>query len=393
MPKSLLLLLMLLCMGCSPIRSTQKKLNSGAYDATIEKALKELRPNKTKKSARPYLFLLQEAFIKAQERDTRFVSQMQSANSLKDRRRVYETYLQLDSRQEKIRPLLPLIDPKRNKEIPFPFKNYERDKRTAQAAFSKILFAQTDAKLQEALPRYFYRELHDHLSFLDQNALSAPQLSSYLDQTYQRGVSILEGHLINDSDQLLHKQVARQLLHFSPIPQIGFWMHYYPDSQAHLQPNFALQIHVKEITMSPETLREIISTEEKEIKGARVPARDEKGNVIVDQQGDVVETHQIENVVATFYKTIQQKTANVAVEIEIKNLETGYSAAHFTLASNWVFHHEFATYKGNKKALSPQLIALLNDAKVPFPSDLQMLLDASKDLNFQLLLKLKQLQL
>jgi len=63
------------------------------------------------------------------------------------------------------------------------------------------------------------------------------------------------------------------------------------------------------------------------------------------------------------------------------------------LASNWVFHHEFATYKGNKKALSPQLIALLNDAKVPFPSDLQMQLDASKDLNFQLLLILKQLQL
>ncbi|MGA0430389.1 MAG: hypothetical protein ACO3M9_00235 [Flavobacteriaceae bacterium] len=106
---------------------------------------------------------------------------MQSANSLKDRRRVYETYFQLDSRQEKIRPLLPLVDPKLNKEIPFPFKNYEREKRTAQAAFSKILFAQTDAKLQEALPRYFYRELHDHLSFLDQNALSELQLSSYLD--------------------------------------------------------------------------------------------------------------------------------------------------------------------------------------------------------------------
>jgi len=78
MPKSLGLLALLLLVGCTSVRSTQKKLNSGDYDAAIEKALKELRPNKTKKSAQDYVLLLHEAFLKDQERDHRALDKVKT---------------------------------------------------------------------------------------------------------------------------------------------------------------------------------------------------------------------------------------------------------------------------------------------------------------------------
>ena len=86
MPKSLGLLALLLLVGCTTVRSTQKKLISGDYDAAIEKALKELRPNKTKKSAQDYVLLLHEAFLKAQEHNHRALDKVQDNPELAQRK-------------------------------------------------------------------------------------------------------------------------------------------------------------------------------------------------------------------------------------------------------------------------------------------------------------------
>lgn len=83
MPKSLYLLTLCLCFGCVTVQSTQKQLNSGNYDEAITNTLKELRPNKTKSQAQPYVFLLQEAFIKAQERDQRSLASPAADNFVK----------------------------------------------------------------------------------------------------------------------------------------------------------------------------------------------------------------------------------------------------------------------------------------------------------------------
>ena len=68
MRKITLLFLSLLVISCG-VKQTQSKLSSGDYDGAIYNALDALRTNKTSKGKQDYVYLLEEAFAKAKQRD------------------------------------------------------------------------------------------------------------------------------------------------------------------------------------------------------------------------------------------------------------------------------------------------------------------------------------
>ena len=70
------------------------------------------------------MYLLEEAYAKAKDRDLRDLDLMIKEATPTNAERVYNTYLQLNNRQEKIRPLLPLPLLKQGKNATFIFDNY-----------------------------------------------------------------------------------------------------------------------------------------------------------------------------------------------------------------------------------------------------------------------------
>ena len=83
-------------------------ISGGDYDGAINKSVESLRTNKDSKGKQDYVYLLEEAFAKAKERDLRDVEMLVKEGNPANFERVYNTYLNLNERQEKIRPLLPL---------------------------------------------------------------------------------------------------------------------------------------------------------------------------------------------------------------------------------------------------------------------------------------------
>ena len=69
MKKTILLLSLVVVLTSCGVKSTQNLLSSGNYDAAINKAVSNLRTNKDKKGKQDYVYLLEEAFAKAKERD------------------------------------------------------------------------------------------------------------------------------------------------------------------------------------------------------------------------------------------------------------------------------------------------------------------------------------
>jgi len=55
--------------ACGGVKKTQEAINTGNYSAAINKALKNLADNKTKKGNQPYVLLLEEAFQKYTQRE------------------------------------------------------------------------------------------------------------------------------------------------------------------------------------------------------------------------------------------------------------------------------------------------------------------------------------
>jgi hypothetical protein len=56
----------------------------------------------------------------------------------------------------------------------------------------------------------------------------------------------------------------------------------------------------------------------------------------------------------------------------------------FPISSEFVFQHVFATSRGDKRALETTLLPFLNNQRVPFPSEEQMIYDTGEDLKMQL---------
>ena len=69
MKKLLLFLFIIVFINACGVTQTRNMLTSGNYDEAIDNAINSLKNNKDKKGKQDYIYLLEEAFAKAKERD------------------------------------------------------------------------------------------------------------------------------------------------------------------------------------------------------------------------------------------------------------------------------------------------------------------------------------
>ncbi|MEO1486973.1 MAG: hypothetical protein AAFU57_14605 [Bacteroidota bacterium] len=71
-------------------------------------------------------------------------------------------------------------------------------------------------------------------------------------------------------------------------------------------------------------------------------------------------------------------------KVSVTDLKNGQKINDYPLATEFIFEHVYANYKGDKRALENDLIALLDLAAVPFPTNEQMVYDAGEDIKVRL---------
>jgi len=72
---STLLLLLFFIFSCG-VKHTQNMLSDGDYDGAINRAFEALKTNKNAKGKQDYIYLMEEAFAKAKERDLRDIEML-----------------------------------------------------------------------------------------------------------------------------------------------------------------------------------------------------------------------------------------------------------------------------------------------------------------------------
>ncbi len=120
---TLLATILFIAFSCG-VKTTQSLIGDGNYDAAINRAVEVLKTNKDSKGKQDYVYLLEEAFAKAKDWDLRNLEMMEKEKNPANLELIYNTYVQLNNRQEKIRPILPLQLLKQGKNAQFIFDNY-----------------------------------------------------------------------------------------------------------------------------------------------------------------------------------------------------------------------------------------------------------------------------
>ena len=384
MKKALLLLVMSILFACGGVKKTQKAINTGDYYHAMNKAITNLAKNKAKKSNQEFIILLEEAFEKNTKRELERIAFLEDDENPAHFETIYNAYSNLRSIQERIKPLLPLRIYDENRDARFRFNNYQDQILDSKDDLSEYLYESADHLLNNATSKYDYRNAYDDFSYLEEINPGYDDVKLKIEEAHRKGLDFVKVRIINDSDKIIPARLEEELLNFNTYGLNDLWTRYHTNIMTNIDYDYEMQVAFREINISPEQVQERQIIKEKQIKDGYKYLYDNNGNIVKDSLGNKIKIDRFKTVKCNFYQFTQSKAVQVTGNVSYMDLRTRQQLNTYPLASEFVFEHVYANHDGDKRALDNDLVALLNLAAVPFPSNEQMVYDAGEDLKARL---------
>lgn len=379
---TLLLSLFVLISSCG-VKQTQNQLTSGNYDEAINTALSNLRSNKDKKGKQDYVYLLEEAFAKAKDRDLNTINLLVKEANPAQLEKIYTTYLQLNDRQERIKPILPLKLLKEGRNAIFPFDNYNDEIIASKTALSNYLYTNVKG-LMKTSNKMNFRAAYDDLVYLNEINPNYKDVSKLMDEAKFKGSDYVTVYTKNETNMIIPVALQNDLMDFSTYGLNDKWTVYHNSKQKGIDYDYTMLINFRQINISPEQVKEKEFIKERQIKDGQKKLIDANGKEVVDEKGKVVMVDNLKNVTVQIYEFRQFKACQITAKVDYINYKTNQLMQTFPVASEFVFENVYATYKGDKRASDDNYYSYFDKKAVPFPSSEQMVYDTGEDLKAKL---------
>jgi len=383
--KKLLLLTAIIVLGaCSGVKKTQEALNTGNYNTAMNKAIKNLADNKTKKGHQEYILLLEEAFAKNAAREQQEIAFLQNDGNPANLETIYNKYLQLKQIQQRIRPLLPLYINDEGRNAAFNFVNYDNQILNTKDNLAEHLYQSASNLLASAKYKADYRAAYEDLKYLQEINPGYRETVAKMDEAYNKGLEFVRVDIANQTQQIIPERLETELLDFNAFGIDNFWLQYHTNPLENVKYDYAMNLDFMEINVSPERINETQIIKERQIKDGWEYLLDREGNVVKDSLGNKIKVDKMRTVSCKFFQFTQTKAAQIGAKVSFTDLRNGQEINSYPLSSEFMFEHIFANYQGDKRALEDDLMLYLNAREVPFPSNEQMVYDAGEDLKLRL---------
>ncbi|PVX47388.1 hypothetical protein C8C85_3328 [Flavobacterium sp. 103] len=361
------------------VKQTQNNLTSGNYDAAIDIALSNLRSNKDKKGKQDYIYLLEEAFAKVKERDLNTLSFLKKENNPSNLEKIYNTYLALHDRQEKIKPLLPLKLIKEERNAIFPFDDYNDQIISSKNALSNYLYTNAKA-LMLTKNKMNYRRVYDDLIYLDKINHNYKDIANMLDEAQLKGTDYVIVYTKNETNMIIPEQLQNDLLDFKSYKLNDKWTVYHSVKQKDTYYDYGMLINFRSILISPEQIKEREFTKERQVVDGQRKQVDSNGKIVLDRQGKPIMVDNLINAMVKINEVRQFKSCQITAKVDYVDNKTKQSLGSFPVTSEFVFENIFASYKGDPRAADDNYNSNFYNKAVPFPSSEQMVYDTSENL-------------
>ena len=370
--------------ACGGVKKTQEAINTGNYSAAINKALKNLADNKTKKGNQPYVLLLEEAFQKYTQRELQNIAYLKKEGNPANYNAIFNGYSRLKNIQERIKPLLPLQVYEEDRNARFSFTNYDNEILVAKDNLSDYLYNNASELLQNAKYKEDYRNAYRDFEYLNELSPGYADSRQKMDEAYIKGLDYVKVNMVNDTEQIVPARLEEELLNFNTYGLNDQWTQYHTNPLAEVNYDYEMEVAFRAINISPEQIQEKQIIKERQIKDGVEVLLDADGRVVKDSLGNEIKVDRFRTVSCNFYQFTQLKSAQVTGNVSYIDLQNKQQLNSYPLSSEFVFEHVYANYNGDKRALDNDLVPLLNRVAVPFPSNEQMVYDAGEDLKLRL---------
>tara|TARA_R110002050_G_scaffold299733_2_gene466178 strand:+ start:19838 stop:21019 length:1182 start_codon:yes stop_codon:yes gene_type:complete len=382
MKKTLLLSFVLAgIISCSTSKQIEKSLSAGNYDLAISDAIGKLRTNKDKKGKTDFIVMLHDAYNKATERDISNIAFLKKDNNPENYIRIYDAYVGLDARQERIKPLLPLYV--NGKQVNFDFNNYNNQIISFKNNASEQLYINASAFLKSK-NKMDFRMAFDIFQDIEDINPNFKDVRSLMEVAHNKGTDFVLVDMINDTRKTIPQRLEDDLLNFSTYGLNNLWMVYHNNAIDNVNYDYNMRVNLRDINLSPEQIKERQIIKEKLITDGKQDLLDSNGKQVKDSLGNAIQIDKTLSVRCEYYESTQFKSVQVTGNVEYINLNTKQLVDAFPITSEFVFEHVFATSRGDRRALETTLLPFLNNRQIPFPTEEQMIYDTGENLKQQL---------
>lgn len=379
MKKITLVLALLIVLSSCGVKQTQNLLSSGNYDEAINNAVSNLRTNKDKKSKQDYVYLLEEAFTKAKERDLNTINLLVKESNPAQIEKLYNLYIQLNDRQEKIKPILPLQLIKEGRTAIFPFENYNEEIVSSKNALSRYLYDNAKALIRTKI-KMNQRKAFDDLTYLNQLNPNYKDIQKLMEEAQFKGTDFVLVSTKNETNMIIPVRLQNDLLDFNTYGLNDKWTVYHSNTQKGIDYDYSMLIRFRGIYISPEQIKEKEFVKERQIKDGQKKLIDANGKVVLDEKGKEIYVDNYKNATVRIFESRQLKSCQVTAKVEYINFKNNELMQSFPLTSEFIFENIYATYKGDKRASDDNYYSYFDKKAVPFPSNEQMVYDTGEDL-------------
>ena len=382
MKKITLLFLSLLIVSCG-VKQTQSMLSNGDYDGAINRALEGLRTNKNSKGNQDYVYLLEEAFAKAKQRDLESLNLLIKENNPSNYERIFNLYSQLNNRQERIKPLLPLQLIKEGRNAIFPMDDYSDEIIRSKNNLSGFLYTNAK-KLLDSKNKMDFRQAYDDLAYLEKLNPNYSDVRALMDEAQFKGTDFVHVYTKNETNMVIPARLQDDLLNFSTYGINDKWTVYHNNKQKGINYDFGMIVNFRQINISPEQVKEKQFVKEKQIKDGVKTLLDANGNVVKDSLGNPIKVDNMKTITVSIYEFTQFKSCQVTAKVDYIDFRSNQLINAFPVTSEFIFDYIYANYNGDKRACEENYYKFFDRRAVPFPSNEQMVYDTGEDLKAKL---------
>lgn len=381
---SFILVCTVLLLSCSTAKQTQTALNSGNYYSAINTSIAKLSSNKSKKGNQKYVTMLENAFNKNTDRELDAIDFLLKDGNGANYEKVYNSYLKLNSIQNRIQPLLPLNLMEEGRDAEFQFTDYTNDILNSKDKLSSYLYANATNLVKTASTKYDYRKAYADFVYLDKLSPGFKDTKQRIEDVYEKGIDYVKVKSHNASNKVIPQDLEDELLNFNAYGLNDLWTKYHTNPQKSIDYNYEMLLEFVSINISPEAIRQKEIIKQKEVKDGTKYVLDTDGNVAKDTLGNDIKVDKFITVKSTFSRLTQHKEANITAKVSYFDLNTNQLVNSYPITSGFIFEHIHGSYSGDKRALDDTILGICNRVAIPFPTSEQMIYDSGEDLKAKL---------
>jgi len=362
----------------SSCKSVQKLVDKGDYDGAIYLAAKKLYGKKNKKTK--HIKGLEEAFAKVNARDFAFINSLNAQKYPERWDKVYDLLINIDSRQHKISPFLPLIS-KDGYVGHFEFTNIAEliDDASAEAAayhYGRAELLLTDINYSRKADAI---EAFNELRQIDRYFRDYKQKLVLMNTAHHYGMTRVKLETRNTARAIIPNDLQQELMAVS-IPALNsFWTEFYTNDLEKAPMDYRAVLEIDELEVSPERETERIYQDSREVIDGFTYVLDQNGNVAKDTLGNDITEDRFVIITADIVEIYREKAAYVKGTLKIIDLNGKQLIDQFPIASEAIFNSYASSYFGDERALSSSSRNRVRSNPERFPQDEELIWQAAED--------------